>query len=59
VVKTRLCQLYPAMNNKKKWKPAMSDELYEVQQNLKGKDLVGKRHKETGKPENTIENLVR
>jgi isoleucyl-tRNA synthetase len=42
--KTRLCQLYPAMNNKKKWKPAMADELYELQKSFKGKDLVGKRY---------------
>eukprot|EP00339_Tiarina_fusa_P025630 CAMPEP_0117028748 /NCGR_PEP_ID=MMETSP0472-20121206/20879_1 /TAXON_ID=693140 ORGANISM="Tiarina fusus, Strain LIS" /NCGR_SAMPLE_ID=MMETSP0472 /ASSEMBLY_ACC=CAM_ASM_000603 /LENGTH=1165 /DNA_ID=CAMNT_0004736329 /DNA_START=103 /DNA_END=3600 /DNA_ORIENTATION=+ len=45
LAKTRLCQLYPAMNNKKKWKPAMADELYEIQKSLKGKDIVGKRYK--------------
>ena len=44
LAKARLCQLYPAMNNKKKWKPKMADELYEIQKNMKGKDLVGKRY---------------
>jgi len=44
--KNRMCQLYPIMNNKKKWKPAkMAAELYEVKETLLGKDLVGKRYK--------------
>eukprot|EP00980_Cylindrotheca_fusiformis_P008117 scaffold1727_cov133-Cylindrotheca_fusiformis.AAC.20 len=45
MAKSRLSQLYPIMNNKKKWKPKMADELYEIQKNFAGKDLVGKRYK--------------
>jgi len=46
LAKSRLPQLYPIMNNKKKWKPAkMADELYEIKETLKGKDLVGKTYK--------------
>jgi isoleucyl-tRNA synthetase len=44
LAKSRLCQLYPAMNNKKKWKPKMADELYEIQKTIPGKDLVGKKY---------------
>jgi len=28
LAKSRLAQLYPIMNNKKKWKPAMAAETY-------------------------------
>ena len=28
MAKSRLAQLYPIMNNKKKWKPEMANELY-------------------------------
>ncbi len=46
LAKTRMCQLYPIMNNKKKWKPkTMADELYEIQATFPGKDLVGKKYK--------------
>ena len=45
LAKNRLPQLYPIMNNKKKWKPKMAAELYEIQSTLTGKDLVGKRYK--------------
>jgi isoleucyl-tRNA synthetase len=45
LAKTRLSQLYPIMNNKKKWKPEMAKELYEIQKTYVGKDLVGKRYK--------------
>lgn len=41
LAKSRLPQLYPIMNNKKKWKPAMAAELYEIQQEFKGAVLVG------------------
>jgi isoleucyl-tRNA synthetase len=41
---SRLAQLYPQMNNKKKWKPEMAAELYEVLKTYKGKDLAGKRY---------------
>lgn len=41
----RLSQLFPIMNNKKKWRLEMADELYEVKETYKGKDLVGKRYK--------------
>lgn len=44
LAKTRLCQLYPAMN-KKKWKPAMAAELYEIQDTFLGNTLVGKKYK--------------
>jgi len=42
--KSRLPQLYPIMNNKKKWKPAMQDELFEIQKTMKGNELVGKKY---------------
>ena len=41
--KSRLCQIYPAMN-KKKWKPAMADELYEIEKTMLGAELKGKRY---------------
>ena len=41
LAESRLCQLFPIMNNKKKWKPKMAAELYEVQKTFVGKDLVG------------------
>ena len=44
LAKSRLCQLFPIMNNKKKWKPKMAAELYEIEKTMKGKDLVGKRY---------------
>ena len=44
LAKSRLAQLYPIMNNKKKWKPKMADELYEIQKKFVGKDLVGKTY---------------
>lgn len=45
MAKKRLAQLFPIMNNKKKWKPAMAEELYEIQGEMKGAELVGKRYK--------------
>ena len=45
MAKSRLPQLYPIMNNAKKWKPEMAAELYEIQKTMPGKDLVGKRYK--------------
>eukprot|EP00977_Amphora_coffeiformis_P029408 scaffold40463_cov206-Amphora_coffeaeformis.AAC.5 len=42
--KTRLCQIYQAMNSKK-WKPAQAKELYEIEEEFKGAVLVGKRYK--------------
>ena len=44
MAKARLSQLFPEMN-KKKWKPAMADEIYEIQAEMKGQELVGKRYK--------------
>jgi len=44
MAKARLCQIYPIMNNKKKWKPKMADELYEVEKTMLGADLKGKRY---------------
>lgn len=44
LAKNRLSQLFPIMNNAKKWKPKMADELFEVQKTFKGQDLVGKRY---------------
>jgi isoleucyl-tRNA synthetase len=41
LAKSRLSQLFPVMNSKK-WKPAMAADLYEIQETLVGKDLVGK-----------------
>ena len=45
LAKARLSQLFPIMNNKKKWKPEMAKELYEIKEAYTGKDLVGKRYK--------------
>lgn len=42
--KSRICQLYPAMNSKK-WKPNMADELYEILDTFTGNTLVGKKYK--------------
>ena len=44
LAKSRLSQLYPIMNNKKKWKPAKAAELYDIQAEFKGAALVGKRY---------------
>jgi isoleucyl-tRNA synthetase len=44
LAKSRLPQLFPIMNNKKKWKPKMQDELFEIQKTMKGVDLKGKRY---------------
>jgi isoleucyl-tRNA synthetase len=43
MAKTRMCQLYPAMS-KKKWKPKMAAELFEILETFPGKDLVGKKY---------------
>eukprot|EP00554_Chaetoceros_debilis_P006576 CAMPEP_0194072646 /NCGR_PEP_ID=MMETSP0149-20130528/329_1 /TAXON_ID=122233 /ORGANISM="Chaetoceros debilis, Strain MM31A-1" /LENGTH=1167 /DNA_ID=CAMNT_0038752545 /DNA_START=98 /DNA_END=3601 /DNA_ORIENTATION=+ len=43
MAKTRLCQLYPQMS-KKKWKPKMAADLYEILETFPGKDLVGKKY---------------
>ena len=43
LARTRLPQLFPQMA-KKKWKPAMAAELYEVEAAFPGKDLVGRRY---------------
>ena len=44
LAKSRLPQLYPIMNNKKKWKPAMAATLYEIRQEMKGAELAGLRY---------------
>jgi isoleucyl-tRNA synthetase len=44
LAKNRISQLFPIMNNKKKWKPDMAVELYEIQKTMTGADLVGKRY---------------
>eukprot|EP00986_Skeletonema_menzelii_P009531 scaffold4364_cov219-Skeletonema_menzelii.AAC.2 len=44
LAKSRLGQLFPIMNNKKKWKPKMADELYVIEQTFVGSDLVGKKY---------------
>lgn len=44
LAKSRLCQLYPIMNSKKKWKPKMADDLFEIQETMLGKALVGKSY---------------
>lgn len=44
LAKNRLAQLFPIMNNKKKWKPKMADELYAIEATYVGKDLVGKKY---------------
>jgi len=43
LAKSRLSQLFPAMNGKK-WKPEMAKELYEIKETYVGKDLVGKKY---------------
>ena len=45
LAKNRIAQLFPIMNNKKKWKPAMADELYTIEATYVGADLVGKKYK--------------
>lgn len=45
LAKSRMCQLYPIMNNKKKWKPKMAEKLYEIKSTFPGKELVGKKYK--------------
>lgn len=44
LAKSRLPQLYPIMNNKKKWKPENAGEYYEIKAVMKGSDLVGKKY---------------
>mmetsp|Transcript_17003 Transcript_17003/g.39032 ORF Transcript_17003/g.39032 Transcript_17003/m.39032 type:complete len:1175 (+) Transcript_17003:190-3714(+) len=44
MAKTRLPQIYPIMNNKKKWKPKMADELYTIEKTMLGTELKGKRY---------------
>ena len=44
LAKSRLAQLFPVMNNKKKWKPKMAGELFDVEATYVGKDLVGKKY---------------
>jgi isoleucyl-tRNA synthetase len=44
LAKTRLVQLYPIMNNKKKFKPEMIPTLYEIEREMIGKDLVGLKY---------------
>jgi isoleucyl-tRNA synthetase len=44
LAKSRLPQLFPIMNNKKKWKPELAKELYEILEVYVGKDLVGKKY---------------
>ena len=43
MAKTRLPQIYAAMN-KKKWKPKMAEELYTIEKTMLGADLKGKRY---------------
>lgn len=42
LAKSRLPQLYPQMNNKKKWKPEKAKDFYEIIDSFKGNYLVGK-----------------
>lgn len=44
LAKSRLAQLFPIMNNKKKWQPQMADELFTIEATYIGKDLVGKKY---------------
>jgi len=44
LAKGRLSQLYPIMNNKKKWKPEKSSEYYAVLDTYVGSDLAGKKY---------------
>jgi isoleucyl-tRNA synthetase len=41
LAKDRICQMYPIMNNPKKYKPGMEQEWYDIVETCKGKDLVG------------------
>eukprot|EP00590_Aulacoseira_subarctica_P009987 CAMPEP_0172418170 /NCGR_PEP_ID=MMETSP1064-20121228/4688_1 /TAXON_ID=202472 /ORGANISM="Aulacoseira subarctica , Strain CCAP 1002/5" /LENGTH=1169 /DNA_ID=CAMNT_0013156975 /DNA_START=55 /DNA_END=3565 /DNA_ORIENTATION=+ len=41
LAKDRICQLYPIMNNPKKYKAGMEKEWYDILDTCKGKDLVG------------------
>jgi len=45
LARARLPQLYPIMNNKKKWKPEKAAEHYEIVKTYKGSDLVGKKYR--------------
>lgn len=44
LAKARVPQLFPQMNNKKKWKESMAAELFEIKEEIKGQELVGKRY---------------
>ena len=44
LAKSRLPQLYPVMNNKKKWKPAKAAELFEILEEMKGTAVAGLRY---------------
>ena len=44
MAKSRISQIYPIMNNKKKWKPKMADELYTIEKTMLGTGLKGKRY---------------
>ena len=44
LAKTRLVQLYPILQNKKKFKPEMIPTLYEIQEEMLGQELVGLRY---------------
>ena len=43
LAKSRLPQIFTDMN-KKKWKPAMADELFTIEKTFVGTDLVGKKY---------------
>lgn len=44
LAKSRLPQLYPIMNNKKKWNPEKAGEIYLILQEMKGSEIVGWRY---------------
>jgi len=44
LAKSRIVQLFPIMNNKKKWKPEMADDLFSIEATYQGKELVGKKY---------------
>lgn len=44
LAKSRLPQVYEVMNNKKKWKPEMADELYQIHTTFPGTELIGLRY---------------
>lgn len=44
LAKTRLPQIYPIMNNKKKWKAAKAEDHYTILQEFPGATLVGQRY---------------